>query len=114
MKRIRSGDERVDEKRRLRKNKFPIPGLFFILFSFVSQCEDKYSTNLTIKEKNGPNLASFCLFSSFAQHRDKYSTNLTVNDTSIDGVLGTRTLGGMMEGADKSTDLLKRLSFKNF
>ena len=33
---------------------------------------------------------------------DKYSTNLTKNDKSIDGVLGTRTWGGKMVGADKS------------
>ena len=55
--------------------------------------------------KNGPKPASFCLFSFFS--RDKYITNLTVNDKSIDGVLGTRTRGGMMEGADESTELLR-------
>ena len=29
----------------------------------------------------------------------------TINEKSIDGVLGTRTQGGMMVGADKSTEL---------
>ena len=51
---------------------------------------------------NGPNPVSFCLFSFFSH--DKYSTN-TVNDKSADGVLGTRTGGGMMVGADESTEL---------
>ena len=44
-------------------------------------------------------------FRSFSQHKDKYSTNFTINDKSIDGVLGSRTRGGMMEGADESTEL---------
>ena len=44
-------------------------------------------------------------FRSFSQHNDKYSTNYTINDKSIDGVLGSRTRGGMMEGADESTEL---------
>ena len=35
---------------------------------------------------------------------DKYSTN-TINENSIDGVLGTRTRGGRMVGADESTEL---------
>ena len=35
---------------------------------------------------------------------DKYSTN-TVNEKSVYGVLGTRTQGGRMAGADKSTEL---------
>ena len=52
---------------------------------------------------NGPNLASFCLFSFFSH--DKYSTNLTINYKSVDGVLGTRTWGGRIVGADKSTEL---------
>ena len=30
--------------------------------------------------KNGPNPASFCLFSFFSQYNDKYSTNLTINE----------------------------------
>ena len=33
------------------------------------------------------------------------STNLAVNDKSVDGVLGTWTHGGRIEGADKSTEL---------
>ena len=44
-------------------------------------------------------------FRSFSQHKDKYSTNFTINYKSIDGVLGSRTRGDMMEGADKSTEL---------
>ena len=49
--------------------------------------------------KNGPYPASF-------SHRmDKYSTNLTINDKSVYGMLGSRTRGGRMEGADKSTEL---------
>ena len=52
--------------------------------------------------KNGPNLASFCLFLFFSL--DKYSAN-TINDKSIDGVLGTRTRGGRIVGADESTEL---------
>ena len=41
-----------------------------------------------------------------SQRKDKYSSNLTINDKSIDGVLGTRTRGVRMEGADESTELL--------
>ena len=44
-------------------------------------------------------------FHSFSQHKDKYSTNFTINDKSIDGVLGSWTRGGMMEGVDESTEL---------
>ena len=35
----------------------------------------------------------------------KYSTNLSINNESIDCLLGTRTRGGRMVGADKSTEL---------
>ena len=52
--------------------------------------------------KNWPNSASFCLFSFFSHY--KYSTN-TINDKSVDGVLGTRTRGGRIVGADESTEL---------
>ena len=52
----------------------------------------------------GTNLASFLVLFSFFSH-DKHSTNLTINDKSIDGVLGTRTPGGRMVGADESTQL---------
>ena len=51
---------------------------------------------------NGPNPSSFCLFSFFSH--DKYST-ITINEKSIDGLLGTRTWGGRMVGADKYTEL---------
>ena len=50
-------------------------------------------------------------FRSFPQHKDKYSTNFTINDKSIDGVLGSRTRGGMMEGADESTELWRHPRF---
>ena len=36
---------------------------------------------------------------------DKFSTNLTINDKSVDGMLGSQTRGGRMEGADESTEL---------
>ena len=44
-------------------------------------------------------------FCSFSQRKDKYCTNFTLNDKSIDGLLGSRTQGSMMEGADESTEL---------
>ena len=52
--------------------------------------------------KNGPNPASF-LFSFFSH--GKYSTNLTIRDNSIEDVLGTRTRGSRMVGADESSEL---------
>ena len=53
----------------------------------------------------------FSLFSFFSQRKDKYSTNFTINDKSIDRVLGNRTRGGMMEDADKSTELWRHPFF---
>ena len=50
---------------------------------------------------NGPNPAFFVYFRSF--HKAK--TNLTLIYKSIDGVFGTQTQGGRMEGADQSTEL---------
>jgi len=50
---------------------------------------------------NGPILASFCLISSFPHD----SIQIQV-DKSLDGVLGTRTRGCRMEGADESTELV--------
>ena len=44
----------------------------------------------------------FCLFLFFSH--DKYSTN-NINEKSVDGVLGTRTRGSRMVGADESTEL---------
>ena len=59
----------------------------------------------------------FVYFRSFSQHKDKYSTNFTINDKSIDGVLGSRTWGGMMEGADESTEgsnfIMERMNASN-
>ena len=46
---------------------------------------------------NVPIPASFCSFSSFSHY------TIQQIDESIDGVLGTRTWVGRMEGADKST-----------
>ena len=43
----------------------------------------------------------FVYFHSFR----KYSPYFTISDKNIDGVLGTRTQCGRMEGADKSTEL---------
>ena len=52
--------------------------------------------------KNEPYPASFWfIFVLFHNKR----TNFTINDKSIDGVLGSQTRGGMMEGADESTEL---------
>ena len=55
--------------------------------------------------KNGLNTASFCLFSFFSKCKDKYSTNLTINDRNEDGVLWAWTQGGRIEGADEYTAL---------
>ena len=49
-----------------------IPGLFLLIFSFFLQCKEKYGKYL----------------------------NININDTSVDGVLRTRTRGGRMEGAE--------------
>ena len=47
------------------------------------------------------------LFSFFSQCMDKFGTKLTLYDKSIDGVLGKWTRGGKLEDADKSTELLQ-------
>ena len=57
---------------------------------------------------NGPNPASICLFSFF------FTLNVQIyhkfeNEKSVDGVLGSRTWGGRMEGADESTELWRHL-----
>ena len=44
-------------------------------------------------------LPLFVYFHSFLM------TNLTINDKSVDGVLGNRTQGGRMVGADESSEL---------
>ena len=54
-----------------------------------------------------------CTLFSFFSH-DKYSTNLTINDKSVDGMLGSWTWGGRMEGADKSTELWWHPNLKMF
>ena len=50
----------------------------------------------------------FVYFLFFSQYKDKYWTNLTLYDKSVDGVLGTRTWGGRMEGVDDSTELWRQ------
>ena len=47
----------------------------------------------------------FLHYSSFSQCKHKYKTNLTINYNRVDRVLGTRTWGSRMEGADESTEL---------
>ena len=49
------------------------------------------------------------LFVYFHSFNCKYSTKfwLPINDKSVDGVLGTWTRGGRMEGADESTELCR-------
>ena len=81
-------------------------GWMIILHKFVIwNCNAVYTHHLSrIYRKRifwRESQASFCLFLYFAQCKDKYSTNI-----SLDGVLGTRTLGGRMEVAGKSTELL--------
>ena len=53
---------------------------------------------------NGPTRPLFCLFSFFSQCKDKYSTNLTINDKSFGGELWSQTRGGRMQGVDKYTE----------
>ena len=45
----------------------------------------------------------FCLFTSFSQYNDNIVQNLTIK--RVDGLLGTRTRGSRMVGADESTEL---------
>ena len=54
---------------------------------------------------NGTHPASFCLFLSFTRNNDKYST--IYYEKSLDDVLGIQTQDRRMEGADKSTELLR-------
>ena len=44
-------------------------------------------------------------FVLFSHCKDKYSINLTINEKSVEGVLGSRTRGGRMEGADESIEI---------
>ena len=64
--------------------------------------------------KNVPNPAFFLYCSFFSQYDDKYSTNLTINDKSVDGVLGTQTQGGRMDGPDESTELWRHPMYDTF
>ena len=45
------------------------------------------------------------LYSFFSQCKDKYSTNLAITDESVDGTLRTRTQVNRMAGADEPTEL---------
>ena len=81
----RTGQSRVDQLAERSLPKPEIRGLIPVISDFLL--------------KNSFFLASFCFFS-----QDKYSTN-TINEKSVDGVLGNRTCGSMMVGADKSTEL---------
>ena len=47
----------------------------------------------------GPKLASFCLFSFFSQCKDKYSIIFTVNDKSLDGWCHWNSNPGRQDGS---------------
>ena len=68
------------------------------------QIKNKLEPWRIVKKWAKPGLFLFILFFSL----DKYSTNLIINDKSLDGVLGTRTRGGRMVGADESTELWRQ------
>ena len=53
------------------------------------------------------------VYFSFFSH-DNYITNLTINDKSVDGVLGTQTQGGRMDGPDESTELWRHPMYDTF
>ena len=40
---------------------------------------------------------------------DRYSTNLTIYEKSVDGMLGSQTQGGRVEGADVSIKLWQHI-----
>ena len=63
--------------------------------------------------KYGPNPASFWIFSFFSQCKDKYSTNLTKNEKRLAGVFGLRTQGSRMVDADESTEMNFTFLVKN-
>ena len=66
-----------------------------------SELKIKHGRNFTYKYwlKNGSKRGLFLfIFRSF--HNVK--TNMTTNDKRVGGVLGTRTQGGRLEGADES------------
>ena len=87
------------------------------MFSYDAVFSVKIKDYVQLFLKNGPNPSSFGLFSFFSH--DKYSINLTINDKSIDCLVGTRTRGSRMVGADESIELwrhstCKFKSFNNF
>ena len=51
------------------------------------------------EESSSNNIVRVCLLSSFPHYKIQYI------DVRVDGVLGTRTQGGKMEGADESAEL---------
>ena len=60
-------------------------------------------------KKMGQTRPLFVYFCSFLTLQGQYSTNLTIHDK--DSVLGSRTQGGRVEGADGSTELWQHPSF---
>ena len=72
--------------------------LYFLLLPFSPDLPPLIFQSIFLK--NGPIPASFCLVSSFSC----YNVNYT-NWKSIHGVLGIRTRGRNMVGADKTTEL---------
>ena len=67
---------------------------------------NRFSVHRFFNKKNWTNPASTFLTS--------HGTNLTINDKSVDGVLGSRTLGGRMEGADESTEVWRHRKGTSF
>ena len=67
---------------------------------------NRFSVHRFFNKKNWTNPASTFLTS--------HDTNLTINDKSVDGVLGSRTLGGRMEGADESTEVWRHRKGTSF
>ena len=73
--------------------------IFAVLVDILGQ--DNIIRHIFLKKWAKPGLFLF-IFRSF------HTTNIaqkTIDDKSVDGVLGTQTLGGRMVGTDKSTEL---------
>ena len=124
-----SGDDVIGERGKNPKNLFGLFGVvvvsdgsgwsgadrLFVVVVVAVELDTSESGGVDLKEffvipttnrfflKNGPNPPSFCLFLLFSQ--DKYSINVTINYKGVDGMLGTRTQGSKMIGADESTKL---------
>ena len=74
------------------------------IFFFGGVVEYRFLPFLKKWAKPGYFLFIFVLFSHCMY---KCSTNLTIIEKSIDGMLGSGTRVGRMEGADESTELLR-------